>query len=226
MTGKQIDFRSNGSSTPGWLALPESGSGPAVVVLQEWWGLVDHIKDVAERFAAEGFVALAPDLYHGETTSSPDDAGRLMMALNIEGAVRDMKGAIGYLLGLDSVAPKKVGVVGFCMGGQLALAAACGSPDVAACVDFYGVHPDVKLDFSRLRAPVLGLFAEKDGFVTPEVVRKLEHDVRGAGGTTDFHVYPGADHAFFNDTRPEVYAAAAAGDAWRRTLEFFRAHLR
>ncbi len=225
MAGELIEFSSNGSTTPGYLSLPESGSGPALIVLQEWWGLVDHIKDVADRFAAEGFVALAPDLYHGESTSSPDDAGRLMMALDIDRATRDVSGAVQYLLGLGAVAPKKVGTVGFCMGGQLALAAACQSPEVAACIDFYGVHPNITLDFSGLRAPVLGLFAENDAFVSPEVAGKLEHDLNEAGATTDFHIYPGVDHAFFNDTRPDVHDAAAASDAWRRSVEFFRAHL-
>ncbi len=225
MAGELIEFSSNGSTTPGYLALPASGSGAALIVLQEWWGLVDHIKDVADRFADEGFVALAPDLYHGESTSSPDDAGRLMMALDIDRAARDVSGAVQYLLGLGAVAPKKVGTVGFCMGGQLALAAACQSSDVAACVDFYGVHPNITLDFSGLRAPVLGLFAENDAFVSPEVAGKLEHDLNEAGATTDFHIYPGVDHAFFNDTRPDVHDAAAANDAWRRSVEFFRAHL-
>ena len=225
MKGELIEFSSNGSTTPGYLTLPESGSGAALIVLQEWWGLVDHIKDVADRFAAEGFVALAPDLYHGESTSSPDDAGRLMMALDIDRAARDVSGAVQYLLGLGAVAPKKVGTVGFCMGGQLALAAACQSAEVAACVDFYGVHPNITLDFSGLRAPVLGLFAENDAFVSPEVAGKLEHDLNEAGATTDFHIYPGVDHAFFNDTRPDVHDAGAANDAWRRSVEFFRAHL-
>ncbi len=225
MAGELIEFSSNGSTTPGYVALPASGSGAALIVLQEWWGLVDHIKDVADRFADEGFVALAPDLYHGESTSSPDDAGRLMMALDIDRAARDVSGAVQYLLGLGAVAPKKVGTVGFCMGGQLALAAACQSSEVAACVDFYGVHPNITLDFSGLRAPVLGLFAENDAFVSPEVAGKLEHDLNEAGATTDFHIYPGVDHAFFNDTRPDVHDAAAASDAWRRSVEFFRAHL-
>ncbi len=225
MAGELIEFSSNGSTTPGYLALPASGSGAALIVLQEWWGLVDHIKAVADRFADEGFVALAPDLYHGESTSSPDDAGRLMMALDIDRAARDVSGAVQYLLGLGAVAPKKVGTVGFCMGGQLALAAACQSSEVAACVDFYGVHPNITLDFSGLRAPVLGLFAENDAFVSPEVAGKLEHDLNEAGAATNFHIYPGVDHAFFNDTRPDVYDAAAANDAWRRSVEFFRAHL-
>jgi carboxymethylenebutenolidase len=111
------------------------------------------------------------------------------------------------------------------MGGQLALAAGCASPKVGAVIDFYGVHPAVKLDFSKLSAPVLGLFAERDAFVTPEVARKLAADVRAAGKRFDLHVYPGCDHAFFNDSRPDVYQRDAAEDAWRRSLEFLRANL-
>jgi len=220
-----VEFASNGAKAQGYLATPASGGGPGVIVIQEWWGLVAHIKAVADRFAAAGFVALAPDLYRGESTQKPDDAGRLMMALDIDRAARDLEGAVAYLLSRPGVAPRKVGVVGFCMGGQLALATACRSASVGACVDFYGVHPNVKLDFAKLGAPVLGLFAERDAFVTPEVARKLERDVRAAGKNIDVHVYPGADHAFFNDTRPDVYNREAATDAWNRTTQFFRRHL-
>ena len=223
--GEMVRFPSNGDTGEGYLALPASGNGAGVIVIQEWWGLVDHIKDVADRFASEGFVALAPDLYRGESTDNPDEAGRLMMALDIGRAARDLGGAVAYLLGHDRVVGDQVGTAGFCLGGQLALAAACQHAEVGACVDFYGVHPNVTLDFAGLQAPVLGLFAEKDAFVTPELVKKLEGDLKAAGKTTDFHVYAGADHAFFNDTRPDVYDEAAAADAWKRTIEFFRAQL-
>jgi carboxymethylenebutenolidase len=226
MPGQMVEFPSNGSTAQGYLSRPASGSGPGVIVIQEWWGLVDHIKAVADRFAAEGFVALAPDLFHGESTSSPDDAGRLMMALNIGRAVNDLLGAIGYLVGPGQATGQTVGTVGFCMGGQLALASACKSSKVGACVDFYGIHPSVTLDYSGLSAPVLGLFAEKDEHVSPEAARKLENDIRSAGKQIDLHIYPDADHAFFNDTRPDVYSADAAKDAWDRTVRFFRAHLR
>jgi carboxymethylenebutenolidase len=220
-----VEFPVNGATAQGYLARPEGGRGPGVIVIQEWWGLVDHIKAVADRFADEGFVALAPDLYHGESTQSPDDAGRLMMALKIDRSVKELSGAIEYLASRDATTSAKIGCVGFCMGGQLALAAACQSARVGAVVDFYGVHPSVKLDFSRLSVPVLGIFAEKDAFVSPEVARKLANDVRAAGGEIELQIYPGVDHAFFNDTRPDVYNASAASDAWRRTLEFFRAKL-
>ena len=161
--GQMVEFKSNGGTCDGYLALPESGSGSGVIVLQEWWGLVDHIKDVCDRFAVEGFCALAPDLYHGDMTKSPDDAGKLMMALNIVETEKDMRGAIDCLLARDECTSSKVGTVGFCMGGQLSLYAACASPDqVGACVMYYGVHPDVHPDLAALQAPFIGFFAEND----------------------------------------------------------------
>ena len=225
MVGKMVEFSSNGSTCEGYLAVPVSGSGPGVVVLQEWWGLVEHIMDVCDRFAAEGFVALAPDLYHGESTTSPDDAQKLMMALNIGKTEKDMRGAVKYLLGLEETTSDTVGTVGFCMGGQLSLYAACENPKVGACVVYYGIHPAVKPDLAKLNAPVLGFFAENDGFVTPEVARKLESDVRAAGKQIEIHIYDGADHAFFNDTRTEAYHKDYAQDTWDRVLAHYRTNL-
>ena len=225
MAGKMVEFSSNGSTCEGYLTVPASGSGSGVVVLQEWWGLVDHIMDVCDRFAAEGFVALAPDLYHGESTTSPDDAQKLMMALNIGKTEKDMKGAVKYLLNLDETTSDTVGTVGFCMGGQLSLYAACENPKVGACVVYYGIHPAVNPDLTKLNAPVLGFFAENDGFVTPEVARKLESDVRAAGKQIEIQIYAGADHAFFNDTRTEVYHKDYAQDTWDRVLAHYRANL-
>jgi carboxymethylenebutenolidase len=224
MPGQLVDFPANGHTTKGWLSLPPSGTGPGLLVIQEWWGLVDHIKDVADRFAAAGFVALAPDLYHGESTKSPDEAGRKLMALDIARAGQDLRGAADYLLGLDAVAPKQVAALGFCMGGQLALFAATEHDQIAACVDFYGVHPNVHPDFSRLRGPVLAHFGNDDGFVTPEVARELVAKIEAAGGKVEAHFYP-AGHAFFNDARPEAYSPDSAHKAWDRTLAFLRANL-
>jgi carboxymethylenebutenolidase len=226
MAGQMIEFQSNGGTARGYLSTPESGKGPGVVVIQEWWGLVPHIRDVADRFAREGFVALAPDLYHGDVARSPDEAGKLMMALNIEQTERDLRGAVEYLSGHEATGGEGVGTVGFCMGGVLSLYAASKNERVGACVVFYGIHPKVKPDFERLRAPVLGLYAEKDRTVPPEAVRALEERLKEHGKSVEMHIYTGADHAFFNDTRPEVYNAEAAADAWRRTIEFFRKHLK
>ena len=223
--GQMVEFQSNGGTASGYLAIPEKGSGPSVIVIQEWWGLVDHIKDVCDRFAKEGYVALAPDLYHGQTTKSPDEAGKLMMALRIDEAEKDLRGAIQYLLKHKATTGDKVGVIGFCMGGALSLYAATKNPQVGACVVFYGGHPNVKPDLGNLQAPVLGIFGERDGFVTPEVVGDLEQQLKALGKSAEMHIYPNADHAFFNDQRPEVYNARAAEDSWRRTIEFFATHL-
>ena len=176
-----VEFQANGGSAPGYLAEPESGSGPGVIVLQEWWGLVPHITDVADRFAREGFVALAPDLYHGRTTTSPDEAGKLMMALNIEQTEKDLRGAIQYLLEHEATEGRSVGTVGFCMGGVLSLFAASKNGRVGACVIFYGIHPKVEPDLDNLRAPVLGLYAERDQFVPPAAVRQLEARLKELG---------------------------------------------
>src|SRR5438045_7413452 len=147
MAGTMVQFPSNGGTPSGYLATPPSGKGPGVVVIQEWWGLVGHIKHVCDRFAAEGFSALAPDLYHGKVASEPDEANKLFMALRIGEAEKDLAGAAKYLAGHSS--SKKLGAVGFCMGGQLALSAGCTEPTIAPVVYFYGVHPTVNPDSSR-----------------------------------------------------------------------------
>jgi carboxymethylenebutenolidase len=221
MAGEMVSFKSNGHDAQGYLAVPASGRGKGVIVIQEYWGLVPHIKDVADRFAAAGFVALAPDLYHGKSATEPDEAGKLMMAMNIAEAERDLRGAINYLAVHPAVSGQKVGTVGFCMGGALSLFSAAHNPEkVGACVIFYGGHPSVIVDLKELAAPVLGLYAEKDHFATPESARKLEAELKAHGKSAELHIYPGVDHAFFNDTRPEVYNREASADAWQRTVEF------
>jgi carboxymethylenebutenolidase len=209
----------------GYLAIPEAGSGQGVIVLQEWWGLVPHIQDIADRFAAAGYVALAPDLYEGETTTSPDEAARLFMALNIEKTAQKLETIAEFLLNHEAVTGEKLGVVGFCMGGQLALLAATVSEKIGAVVDFYGIHPNVHPDFSKLTAPVLGIFGEQDEFVPPIAVHNLEADIQKAGGSIEIHLYPNVGHAFFNNTRSEVYSATAAEDAWNETIGFLGANL-
>ncbi len=224
--GEIIEFPSNGSTAEGYLAVPEGGSGPGIVVIQEWWGLVDHIKDVCDRFAAAGFVALAPDLYHGASTTEPDEAGKAMMAMKMDRAALDMGGAV------DEVARRsgadRVGVIGFCMGGGLALVLATQRPDkVTAVVPCYGIipWPDAQPDYTSMSAAVLGHYAEKDGFFTPEAAEALASQLREMGKSIEIHIYPGTDHAFFNDTRPDVYDGAAAGLLWERTVDFFHSHV-
>lgn len=209
----------------GYLAMPESGSGRGVIVLQEWWGLVPHIQEVADRFAAAGYVALAPDLYEGETTTSPDEAARLFMALNIEQTAQKLEAIAAYLLDHPAVTGENLGAVGFCMGGQLALLAATVSDRIGAVVDFYGIHPNVHPDFAKLSAPVLGIFGEQDDFVPPAAVHGLESAIQQAGGSIEAHIYPNVGHAFFNSTRSEVYSPTAAEDAWNRTIGFLGANL-
>ena len=224
MAGSMVKYPSNGGTTDGYLATPASGKGPGVIVIQEWWGLVGHIKSVCDRFAGEGFTALAPDMYHGQTANEPDGAGKLFMALNIGQAEKDLKGAATHLAQHSSTA--KLGAVGFCMGGQLALFAATLNPSIGATVDFYGIHPNVKPDYAKLSGPVLGLFAEKDAFVTPQTAREVDAAIKKAGKPSEVHIYPNVDHGFFNDERPDVYNKTAAEDAWRRTLAFFRTNLK
>ncbi len=225
--GKMVKFKSNGHTCDGYYAAPASGKGTGVVVLQEWWGLVDHIKEVCDRFAKEGFCAIAPDLYHGEVGKGPDQAGKLMMALNIAQTEKDLRGAVEFVLAQPECGSKTVGTVGFCMGGQLSLFAACANPaKVGACVIYYGVHPNVKPDLNALKAPVLGFFAEKDGFVTPAVANELEGKIKSAGKKVEFTIFKGVDHAFFNDTRKEVYNAKAATDTWTRMLAFYRMNVK
>ncbi|MFZ9446228.1 MAG: dienelactone hydrolase family protein, partial [Ilumatobacteraceae bacterium] len=193
-----VEFRSNGGTCGGYLA---DGGGPGVIVIQEWWGLVDHIKDIADRFAAEGFTALAPDMYHGVQTTEPDQAGKLLMSMNLATAGKDLSGAVDYLR--ERTGRDKVGVTGFCMGGGLSLMVACQRPDaVAACAPFYGgMRPDTPVDWDAIAAVVEGHYAENDrGTASPEAARQLEADLRGKGKTATFHVYPGTHHAFFNDT--------------------------
>jgi carboxymethylenebutenolidase len=226
--GEIVHFPSNGTTGSGYLAAPDQGAGIGLIVIQEWWGLVPHITDVCDRFAAEGFTALAPDLYRGETASEPDEAGKAMMALDLDRAGRDLSGAVDFLLASDLVRGDGVGVTGFCMGGGLALVLACQRPDaIKACVPWYGVipWPEAQPDWASLQAPVRGHYAELDGFFTPEKVADLEARLEALGKDVELTVYPGVDHAFFNDTRPEVHDEAAAALAWTRTLEFLRAKL-
>ena len=221
--GKMVSFTADGGTTGGYLAEPApGGAAKGVIVIQEWWGLNDHIKDVADRFARAGFTALAPDLYHGTVAKSPDEAGKLLMALNIGQAEKDLRGAVAHLREMTG---KPVGVVGFCMGGTLSLFAACASgKDVGACVIYYGGHPRVEFDFDRLTAPVLGHWAERDD-VANQNAAKIEAALRQRGKSCEFHRYPGTRHGFFNDRRPEVYDANAARQSWERTVAFFNAHL-
>lgn len=222
--GQIVEFPSNGTHGIGYLAAPASGSGPGVVVIQEWWGLNDHIRAIAERFAAAGFVALAPDLYRGEVALAPDEARRLAMNLDMQRAAKDMSGAVDFVADRSNH-PVRVGVVGFCMGGGLALALAALRPDkVGAVAPFYGLPRDPSLDWNGLSASVQGHYGELDSGVPLDDVRAFMAKLEALGKSTEVHVYGGAGHAFFND-QGKNFKPDAAKLAWDRTLEFLRSKL-
>lgn len=226
--GEMVSFPSNGDTCDGYVAVPESGSGPGVIVVQEWWGLVDHVKDVADRFAAAGFVALAPDFFHGARTDEPDEAQRLLMGLAMDRAAKDIQGAAQYLARRDEVSGDRVGVVGFCMGGSLALWAGALADEVKVAVGFYPAIPWEKM------SPSWGSYtgksamihaSEEDGTSRAEGIQTAVHGIRAAGGDVEVYDYPGSKHAFFNDQRPEVHHPAHSDQAWRRTVDLLSSRL-
>lgn len=228
--GSTVELASNGNRASGYLAIPASGSGPGVMVVQEWWGLVRQIRGVCDSLAVAGFVALAPDLFHGELVEHTeiDRASALMATLPADRAARDMACAIDFLLAHPGVRGSKVGVVGFCMGGVLTLLIAAQQGDrIGAAVPYYGAPlGDDAPDWSELSAPVLGHFAEHDDWIVPSATRALEATLRAMGKDVTFYFYPGTGHAFANEENPRgTYDEQAARQAWGRTVEFLRAHL-
>jgi len=226
--GEMVTFKSNGGSAGGYLASPVSGKGPGVIVIQEWWGLVDQVKGVADMFAREGFNALAPDFYHGKSAriGEPDAAQKLMMELDIDQAAKDAKGAAQYLVSHPKTSAERIGVIGFCMGGMLALMTGTVASDVVgAVVDCYGVPPRKKPDYPKLKGvPVLGIFGGKDEGVM-NALPTLEADLKAAGVPFEKIVYPNADHAFLNEQRKDVHRPDDAKDAWSKIIPFLKRHL-
>ena len=225
--GDMVSFASNGGTAEGYLA-EAAGGGPGVIVVQEWWGLVGHVKDLAERFAAAGFTALAPDFFHGATTDEPDEAMRLMMGLAMDRAAKDVAGAAAYLSGLESVTTPVLGVVGFCMGGSLALWSATVAENIQAAVGFYPAVPWERMDPSWPNydgKSALIHCSEEDGTSAAEGIRTAVAAIEEAGGSVEVFDYPGTSHAFFNDERPEVHDAAASALAWDRTVTFLHDRL-
>jgi carboxymethylenebutenolidase len=223
---QNVAFASNGNEAHGYLALPPSGRGPGLVVIQEWWGLTDHVADLVDRFAAAGFVALAPDLYGGHTTHEAEEAGRLMSELPVDRAARDLSGAVDYLLARDDVSGDRVGAVGFCMGGAFVLNLAVQEGGkVAAAVAFYPVG-QMPEDYSGLQAAVLAHYGEDDAFVPVASADELSAQIAaGNGKTPRIERYP-AGHAFLNDTNLlGTYDADQAALAWNRTIAFLHEHL-
>ena len=229
MVGEMVDFEAGDATAGGYLATPD-GAGQGVMVIQEWWGLAPQIKSVCDRLAENGFVALAPDLYHGELAqhSEMDKAGKLMSTLPPDRAVRDMSGAIDYLLKNSNVDGRTVGVVGFCMGGMLSLLIAASEGDrIAAVAPFYGAPlGDGEPDWTDLTARVEGHFASVDDFFPPDSVAELENKLREMGKDVTFNIYPETGHAFANEENPlGTYNPEIADVAWGRVLEMFSKEL-
>ena len=223
---EMVQVQANGDTLPAFIARPD-GDGPfaGVIVVQEWWGLDGHIKDVAQRFAREGFAALAPDLYHGKVTSEPGEAQKLMMSLDMNRASRELTKAADYLASQPFTRGRGIGAIGFCMGGGLALTLACDSPHIKAAAPFYGVNPSPIDRVANIQGPVFAVYAEHDAWAGPAVREELARALTQHGKKHEIKVYPGTEHAFFNNTRPEVYREAAAKDAWERVLALFRENL-
>jgi len=215
--GQIVDFPSNGAGASGYLALPAAGSGPGLIVVQEWWGLDSGIKEMADRLAAEGFVALAPDLYHGDLAghTEMDRAGELMQAMPADRAGRDMSGAVDFLAEHEATTGDSIGVVGFCMGGMLSFVLAALRPDkIKAVVPFYGFpQGDGQPDYSRITAVIRGHMAEHDDFFGPEAARELEARLQGMGLDATLTVHPGTGHAFM---APHNALGTRDDEAYRR----------
>jgi carboxymethylenebutenolidase len=226
--GEMVSFPSNGDSCEAYLAVPASSSGPGVIVVQEWWGLVGHIRDVCDRFAKEGFVALAPDLFHGQQTDEPDEAQRLLMSMEMDRAARDIQGAAHFLSDRPETEGTGVGTVGFCMGGSLALWSGALDDEIKVAVGFY---PAIPWDGM---SPTWGNYAnksamihasEEDGTSKADGVQTAVRGIEKAGGDVEVYDYPGSSHAFFNDVRPEAYSKEHSDAAWRRTIDLLRSRL-
>ncbi|MEU0283887.1 dienelactone hydrolase family protein [Streptomyces sp. NPDC088147] len=225
-TLQNVSFPSAGTTAYGYLAVPPAGHGPGVIVIQEWWGLTAHIKDIADRLARAGFVALAPDLYGGRVAHDSGEALRMMGDLPTERGVDLLSGAVDYLLARPETDGETIGTVGFCMGGGFVLSLAAKDQRVSAAVPFYGVNRDGVPDFSNLKAEILGHYGGDDDTVPPSSLEELRTAIESQSGIVPvIHLYPGAGHAFFNDGRPEAYHATSAALAWERTITFLRERL-
>jgi carboxymethylenebutenolidase len=228
MRSQMVQFASNGSQASGYLARPDDNDPqPGVVVIQEWWGLDDHIKDIVNRFAEEGFVALAPDLYHGKVVpiTEPNAAQKALMEMDRERAQKEISGAVAWLKAQSYVVPKKIGLVGFCMGGGLALHVASHNPDVGAVSAFYGGGAPNPAAFEKSKAAVLNITGGHDEHVA-NAIRALDEGLKQYDIPHELQHYPKGQHAFFNDTRKEVYDPEAAHDAWQHTIDWFHRYLK
>lgn len=225
MTTTRITFEAkSGAPASGELTEPAgAGKAPGVLLIQEWWGLNDHIRSLAKRLADAGFLVLSPDLYHGVVTTDPAEAAGLMTALDGERSMDELKGAFAFLAAHEGCSGK-VGVIGFCMGGAFAFRAAANIAELGAAVPFYGVPPAASAPYAAVKCPVLAHVASRDEWVPVAKVEAIREQIQAAGGQMEVCVYE-ADHAFVNDTRPEVYSPDDAKRAWERSIAFLHEHL-
>jgi carboxymethylenebutenolidase len=224
-----VQYPSGNVTMKAFVAAPQTKEKrPTVIVIQEWWGLTDHIKDIARRYAAEGYVAIAPDLYSRlgyALTTDAGEAGKLMNTLKQEDGLNDLNATVTYLKSVPEVDGTRIGVTGFCMGGSYALMLPCVNPAIKAAVPFYGQVPNPDAPLQKLSAPVLYLYGEDDGWITKADVQRLAAALKKYNKPGEIKTYPGAPHAFFRDNDPSVYRPEAARDAWGRTKAFFKQHL-
>lgn len=221
MKTETLKLSTSRGATTAYVARPDEDTTAAIILIQEWWGINDHIRDIAGRYAAEGVVCVAPDLYRGKVTKDPKEAAAMMQSLAIEDGIETIKAAIAETK--STYNSRKLGITGYCMGGTFALRAACEIHELAAAAPFYGDIPGEEV-LKQLRAPTLFIAGKRDAWINTEKVRALEAAARKYNLPVEVVSYD-ADHAFFNDTRPDVYDPVAAKDAWRRVLAHFKEHL-
>jgi carboxymethylenebutenolidase len=224
--GRMIDFNAKEKNAQGYFVEPaESGPWPGLMVVHEWWGLNDHIKDIANRFAKEGFAVLAADLYDGKSTKDPDEAGKLMQGLDQKKAIATLNGAVEYLKAQEAVNAEAIGITGFCMGGTFALLLPSVNTSIKASAPFYGDVPSDDV-IKNLSAPVLFIGAENDPWITGQKMNHLKEALKKFNKDGEVKIYSGVGHAFVNDTRPDAYDREAAEDAWTRVVKFLKEKLR
>jgi carboxymethylenebutenolidase len=215
----------NSETVPAYLAQPASGRGRGILVIHENWGLTDATRDVCDRLARAGFVALAPDLFRGRNAEDRAAAQQLAKELDTDRAATDLDAAIRELFNQNATEGPSIGALGFCVGGPLALLVGCRNRRIGAVVNFYGAHSAIEPDFASLKAPVLAIFAGDDDLITEPMVRSLEADLQRAGVRASIQIRAGVRHGYMDDTWPDVFDAVAASEGWDALLAFFRAEL-
>ena len=229
IVSREVNYPGRACTIKAYVAQPAGEeSAPATIVVQEWWGLNEHIRDIARRLAREGYFAIAPDLYSRQShrvANDPNTAAQLMGGLKKEDGIVDLKTTLEWLRGQNETRSSRIGITGFCMGGSYALLLPCESKEIAAAAPFYGeIPPDEKLQ--QLACPIFYAYGENDGWIQRTDVERLAAALKRFGKSGEVKIYNGCSHGFFNDTRPDVYRPEEAKDAWQRTLKLFAANLK